>query len=159
MRSKNGFFGIFLIAISTLLMSSCMRKTLTDLNQDVGDSWSKDNKIVFEYDVQDSLMPVDFFIVIRNTTDYNYSNVYFFIKTIYPNQRTSIDTVECFLANMKGEWLGSGIGKYRDNKIPFKRNVRFPMTGHYRMEFEMAMRDTLLDGIDALGIRIEQAGN
>ena len=138
-------------------MSSCLRETLTDLNQDVGDSWSKDDKVVFEYDVHDSIMPVDFLINVRNTTDYNYSNIYFFIKTVFPNQRISIDTVECFLANMQGEWLGDGIGKYRDNSIVFKRNVRFPMTGHYRMEFEMAMRDTLLDGIDALGIRIERA--
>jgi len=134
-----------------------MKETVADISYNVGDAWSKDQKLVFEYDIQDSIMPVNFYINIRNTTDYKYSNIFFFIKTIYPNQRYSVDTVECFLANIKGEWLGAGLGKFRDNQIPFKRNMRFPMTGHYRMEFEMAMRDSLLDGIDALGIRIERA--
>jgi len=157
MQSKSRFTVILILLFSALFMSSCIKETVADLSQDVGNGWSKDDKVIFEYDIQDSIMPIDFYINIRNTTDYNYSNIYFFIRTIYPNQRYSIDTVECFLANMKGDWLGSGMGKYRDNKIPFKKNMRFPMTGHYRMEFEMAMRDTLLDGIDALGIRIERA--
>ncbi|MCK5856099.1 MAG: gliding motility lipoprotein GldH [Bacteroidales bacterium] len=140
-----------------ILLSSCGKETIVDLSHDVGDAWTKDAKVVFEYNIQDSIMPIDFYINIRNTTDYNYANVYFFIKTIYPNQRYSIDTLECFVANIKGEWLGSGFGKYRENMIPFKKNMRFPMTGNYRMEFEMAMRDSILDGIDALGIRIERA--
>lgn len=157
MQIKQSFSVFILMVFSALIMSSCMKETVADISYDVGDAWNKDKKVVFEYDIQDSIMPINFYINIRNTTEYKYSNVYFFIKTIYPNQRYSIDTVECFLANMKGEWLGSGLGKFRDNQIPFKRNMRFPMTGHYRMEFEMAMRDTLLDGIDALGIRIERA--
>jgi gliding motility-associated lipoprotein GldH len=140
-----------------LLLSSCGRETIVDLNKDVGDGWTKNAKIRFEYTIEDSIMPVDFYINIRNTTDYGFANVYFFVKTIYPNQRYSIDTLECFLANVKGEWLGSGFGKFRESRIPFKKNMRFPITGNYRMEFEMAMRDSILDGIDAIGIRIERA--
>lgn len=157
MRRKIRIVWVLIIFISAVSISSCTKETVVDLSQDIGDSWSKDDKVIFEYEIQDSIAVVDFYINLRNTTEYNYSNIYFFIKTIYPDQRYSIDTLECFLANMKGEWLGSGIGKFRDSKIPFKKNMRFPMNGYYRMEFEMAMRDTLLDGIDALGIRVEKA--
>ena len=156
-RIKASVLMAVLFTTTTLLFSSCMKETVADISYDVSSPWSKDQKVVFEYDIQDSIMPINFFINVRNTTDYKYANIYFFIKTIYPNQRYSVDTVECFLANMKGKWLGSGLGKFKDNKIPFKRNMRFPMTGHYRMEFEMAMRDTILEGIDAVGIRIERA--
>jgi len=145
------------VLLIALFISSCGKETVVDLNQDVGDNWSKNDKVIFDYQIQDTIMPVNFFLNVRNTTDYKYANVYFFIKTIYPDQRYSIDTVECFLANMKGEWLGSGFGKYRDNSFPFKKNMRFPMKGNYQMQFEMAMRDSVLDGIDAIGIRVERA--
>jgi len=153
---RKGIIG-FLVIFVSILLSSCGKETVVDLSKDVGNHWTQEAKVIFNYEINDSIMPVNFFINIRNTTDYQYANVYFFIKTIFPDQRYSIDTVECFVANMKGEWLGSGFGKFRDNSIPFKKNMRFPMTGAYRMEFEMAMRDSILDGIDALGIRIERA--
>ena len=137
-----------------LLLSSCVRRTIVDMNEDVGDGWTKDHKIVFDFDINDTITPVDFYVNIRNTTDYAYSNIFFFIKTIYPNRRYSIDTVEFFLANARGEWLGSGLGKMRSTSTLLKREMRFPFSGHYRMEFEMAMRDSVLNGIDAIGIRV-----
>lgn len=157
MNSKAKKIRLLTLFSAVLLLYSCTQETVVDLNHDVGDGWTKDRKIMFDYVIQDSIMPVDFYINIRNTTDYEYANIFFFIKTIYPNNRYSIDTMECFLANMKGNWLGKGLGKLRNNAIPFKKNMRFPMTGQYHMEFEMAMRDSILDGIDALGIRIERA--
>ncbi len=145
------------LIVFTILLSSCMQRTIVDQQQDVGDGWTKEDKVVFNFNIQDSISPVDFYVNIRNSVDYEYSNIFFFIKTIYPDQRFSIDTVEFFLANMKGDWLGKGLGKMRNRTVALKKEMRFPMTGHYTMEFEMAMRDSVLNGIDALGIRIVPA--
>jgi len=157
MNSKTKLVSYLILFFAVLLLNSCMQETIVDLNHDVGDGWTKDQKVVFDFEIRDSILPVDFYINIRNSTSYDYANIFLFVKTIYPNQRFSIDTVECFLADMKGQWLGSGLGKFRNNSILFRKNMRFPMNGIYQMEFEMAMRDTELNGIDALGIRVERA--
>ncbi len=156
MNSKAKLLSFLILFLAMQLLNSCMQETIVDISHDVGDGWTKDQKLAFDYEIRDSITPIDFYINIRNSTEYEYANIFFFIKTIYPNQRYSIDTVECFLANMKGDWLGKGLGKFRNSSIAFKKNMRFPMKGHYHMEFEMAMRDTILDGIDALGIRVEK---
>jgi gliding motility-associated lipoprotein GldH len=145
---------LFIFSFLSLMFTACVQETIVDLNQDVGDAWTKDKKIVFDYDIKDSINPVDFYVNIRNTTDYEYANIFFFIKTTYPDRRYSIDTVEFFLADAKGEWLGKGLGKLRNRTAILKKDMRFPMKGHYRMEFEMAMRDSVLNGIDAIGIRV-----
>jgi len=157
MNSKTKFLILSLLFFSTFLLHSCMPTTIVDLNQDIGDGWTKDRKVRFDFEVKDTITPVDFYINVRNSTDYDYANIFFFIKTIYPNQRYSVDTVEIFLADIKGKWLGNGLGKYRNTRFIFRKGMRFPMKGMYHMEFEMAMRDKELNGIDALGIRVEEA--
>lgn len=79
-------------------------------------------------------------INLRNTTDYRYSNILFFLETEYPNQKVSKDTIECILAAPDGKWLGKGMGKIKDNRILFKKGVRFPLKGVYKFRFQQAMR-------------------
>jgi len=69
----------------------------------------------------------------------------------------SIDTIECLLADDSGKWLGKERGKMVDNRILFRRGIRFKLSGNYSFEFEQAMRDTDLNGIEDFGIRIEKS--
>jgi len=146
-----GFFSLL------LLVSACNNIAVYDKTKDVGNGWTASEKVSFLVDIQDSLAPFDFYINVRNSIDYDFSNLFFFIKTVFPDGRYAVDTVNVWLADPKGNWLGSGIGKYRDNKILFKKHGRFPMKGTYRFEFEQAMREVKLDGITSIGIRIENS--
>lgn len=150
------FMLVLLVFASLNLMISCGTDAIYDNNKDVDNSWSSKEKLTFNVDIKDTISACDIFINIRNTTDYKYSNLYFFLKTIFPNQKISIDTVECFLADSKGKWLGKGYGKYRDQQILFKQNGRFPMSGNYRIEIEQATRDIDLEGIKSIGLRISK---
>ncbi len=96
------------------------------------------------------------YINLRNTTDYRYSNILFFLETEYPNQKVSKDTIECILAAPDGKWLGKGMGKIKDNRILFKKGVRFPLKGVYKFRFQQAMRQKNLTGIKDIGLRIEK---
>ena len=144
----------FFISILLLLLSSCGDNSIYDHNEQVSKPWTADNKAVFSIEVNDTLTAFDFFINIRNTTDYNYSNLYLFIKTDFPDGRFSVDTAELFLADIKGNWLGKGYGEIKDNQILFRRRGRFPMSGIYTFTFEQAMRDKGLEGIESVGIRV-----
>jgi len=110
--------------------------------------------VKFDVSISDTISKNDFFINIRNSTEYSFSNIFFFITTTFPDGGTTRDTVECFLADINGKWLGKGLGKFKDNRILFKRNMSFPSKGIYSFEFEQAMRVENIKGIDEIGIRI-----
>ncbi len=80
-----------------------------------------------------------------------------FIKSSAPNGQTSIDTLECILADKTGKWAGDGLGDIWDIQIPWRMNVRFPVSGKYTVEYEQAMRVDDLPGIMDMGLRIEKA--
>ena len=148
---------IYIVVIVLLLLSSCSDNSIYDHNEQVSKPWTADQKAEFVFEIQDTLSAFDYFINIRNTTDYKYSNLYLFIRTDFPDGRYSVDTAEIFLADINGNWLGNGYGEIKDSQILFRKKGRFPMKGNYKITFEQAMRDDQLMGIDAVGIRINKS--
>jgi gliding motility-associated lipoprotein GldH len=139
-----------------LLLFSCGKPIMFDHNEDVPIPWNQQQSLAFDFPVHDTLSPFNFYINIRNTVDYNFSNIFFFVRTQFPNGQYSLDTVEVFLADVNGNWLGKGMGKNKDNQILFRKRGRFPMAGNYTISFIHAMRVEDLEGIKSLGIRIEK---
>jgi len=117
--------------------------------------WNVDNKIKFDVDITDSLSINDIYINIRHSSLYPYQNLFLFINTTAPSGASIRDTFECYLADDKGKWYGSGLGDIWDNQIIYKRNVRFPFCGIYSFELEQAMRTENLPFISDIGLRIE----
>lgn len=120
-------------------------------------SWGINEKIGFEFDVEDTVNTYDFFINLRNGSDYPYANIWVFVDYTYPNSSTFTDTIECPLATPDGRWIGSGIGDIIDNKILFKKNARFPLAGHYNINFRHGMRDEEVPQIMDVGLRISHS--
>ncbi len=118
--------------------------------------WTEDATKGFNFSIEDTTATFNFLINLRNTTDYEFRNLYLFMNTIYPDQTTSRDTLELILAAPSGKWLGKGRGFYRDNLFLFKKGVNLPLKGNYRIEFIQAMRKDTLQGIDEIGLRIKK---
>jgi gliding motility-associated lipoprotein GldH len=141
-----------------LLFSSCDRKRIFEENQPITNNlWDSNNKLKFTVDIMDTVNSNNFYVNVRNADGYPYNNLFLFIKTTFPNGKVAIDTMECVLADEKGKWLGSGMGDIYDNQIPFKRNVRFPMSGKYTFELQQGMRLDNIPLIMDVGLRIEKA--
>jgi gliding motility-associated lipoprotein GldH len=147
-----------LSVIAVMLLSSCDSSRIFEENTSIPEyKWFQDNIIKFEVDIEDEKMPTNFYINIRNADGYPYSNIYIFIKTTFPDNKTAVDTLECILADEQGNWLGSGMGDIFDNQIPFKRNVKFPTKGKYTFELQHGMRGKFVPLIMDIGMRIEKA--
>lgn len=147
-----------IVLSAVLFFSSCDSKRIFDDNVEIPDNvWSVDNVVKLEVDITDTITPANFYINVRNVEGYPYSNLQLFIKTTFPNSQFSVDTLECILADEKGQWLGNGMGDIYDNQIPFKRNVRFPVTGKYIFELQHGMRVKDLPLIMDVGLRVEKA--
>jgi gliding motility-associated lipoprotein GldH len=65
------------------------------------------------------------------------------------------DSIEFYLADQRGKWLGSGVGAIVEMPVLYKQNVRFEQKGTYRYEIGHGMREDVLIGINDIGIRIE----
>ena len=149
---------ITLSFLLSILFFSCDRNQLFEQNVSMpSEGWDVKNKIKLEVTVTDSIHPTNFYVNVRNADGYPYSNIYLFVKTIFPTGEQSNDTLECVLADENGKWLGRGVGDIYDNQIPFKRNVIFPKTGKYIFEIEQGMRTDVLPLIMDVGLRIEKA--
>lgn len=148
---------LFLTILLIGLFMSCDPSRVYDSSiKIVNQSWNKDSVIHFQFNIEDTITLYKFYLNIRHNTDYHYSNIYFFMNGKFPNGNTTRDTIECILADRKGNWVGKGTGKIRDNRILLKEHLRFPSRGDYTFEIEQAMRDISLKGIEDIGIRIEK---
>lgn len=119
------------------------------------EGWKSENKLTYTVDITDNKPYHNVFLTVRHADSYPFSNLFVFLTTTYPNGKISVDTLECVLANKKGEWQGDGAGDLWDNKIPLKQNLIFPQTGKYIFTFEQGMRQNPVPLILDFGMVIE----
>jgi len=150
----NKFYIISLLLI--FIFSSCDSNTVYDKFLSVGTEWNKNDVLEFDVEITDTTLSYKYFINIRNSTDYKFRNIYFFLNTEFPDGRRARDTIECILASTDGRWLGSGLGDIKSNRILLKNKIKFPQRGNYKFKVEQAMRVDNLLGIEDVGIRIEK---
>ena len=141
-----------------LLLSSCddgaLYQEVREINSGV---WNTDSVKRFNFEIDKKDARYDFFVDIRNSGDYPYSNIYLFFKLDFPNGKFSVDTIECFLSDPSGRWYGSGLGDVFDNRVLIKHDVSFPFNGPYSVSIEQAMREEELQGILNIGFRLAPA--
>ncbi len=154
MRRGSNIGVLFLLP---MLFIGCKYKGIYERSFDIPQGeWGKNQIIRFDIPVTDTINGHNIFIEVRNTNDYPYSNLFLFITTYSPNGANKSDTVEIPLADEKGKWLGRGLGGILSNEMNFQRNVRFPVSGNFRIEIVQGMRDEVLKGIMDVGIRVER---
>ena len=150
----------YFIFIAILFLSSCGKNVLLSKYEKLPeDGWETKNKLSFEVDVQDKSAYHNVYLTVRHADSYPFSNLFVFLTTKYPNGKISIDTLECILADQKGQWKGDGAGDIWDNKIPIKKNMLFPENGKYSFTFEQGMRLNPLPLIMDFGMVIEKVEN
>ena len=145
--------GLFLMALVSI--AACQPKSLFDGNKSFPDHvWKSGQIIRFDVPLNDTYSSCKFYLNLRHSTSYRYSNIFLFINTTFPDGKEARDTVECILAEPSGKWLGKGISNIRDNQVLLRRGIRFQQQGVYIFEIEQAMREPELEGIMDVGLRI-----
>jgi len=136
---------------------SCDSNQVYERNKEISDfTWHKDSIVKFEVQIQDTINPHNIFVNVRNTSQYQMQNLFLFITTTSPHGATLRDTFECYLADERGKWTGTGWGDIYDNQFLYKKNIRFPVSGQYTFKYVQAMRTNELKYISDIGLRIEK---
>jgi gliding motility-associated lipoprotein GldH len=145
------------ILLVAILFSACNNNVVYDENKEVNQqAWKTTDKLYYEVDITDTIKDYKLAINIRNTIEYPYSNIFFYLNTILPNGKvTKCDTIECYLAYPDGTWKGKGSSKIRDNRFWIAKNIKFEQKGKYTFELRQATVDSTLKGICDVGLHLE----
>lgn len=141
-----------------LLITSCGQNEIFFKYQKVPhQGWNKDSLFKYDIHVIDTTKKYDFLIHIRHHGNYPYQNIWLFLQQINPDSSTiQSDTIEAYLADQYGKWLGSGAGSLKEMTILYKKQIQFPDTGMYHFKIGQGMRDSLLIGVNDVGVRVEK---
>lgn len=151
---------LIIVACIALLMQGCNKKVHYAVERDVDEQgWNMNDRLAYDVDIQDTLQIYNFYIDVRNNVHYDKANTFLFINTTFPDGSVAYDTLECPLADVEGHWYGRRTGRFVDSRFVFRKNVIFPISGHYHFEVAHGMRDTNVVGLKSIGLRIEKATN
>jgi len=146
------------ICFALMLFTSCTSDAVYFSYQSVNENgWNKDSICTFDVAIENASQPYDLYVNTRNRGEYPYQNIWLFIKEISPDSVVTNDTIEFYLADEFGKWLGKGVGSAFNMPVLYRQNFKFAKKGVYRFEIQQGMRDSLLVGINDVGIKVEKA--
>lgn len=145
---------------------SCDSNRVYDEYESITNGWNIYSVITFDLPQIDSIPNYNLFINVRNNNDYAFSNIFLIANIQFPQGKVITDTLEYQMAMPGGEWLGTGFGDVKENKLWYKEGVRFNEPGQYKISIKHAMRKSgsekgieNLEGITQVGLRIENTQN
>jgi len=154
---------ICLLTFVVFFITSCQNNIVFEQTKDVeADGWHKDSIVSMHFKPLDTTQAYDLYFLVRNDNAYPYSNL-FLIAGIENDKHKIVDTLEYEMADVKGNWLGSGIGDLKESKLIYKKNYHFHDTLPVDIRVQQAVRktgqtmgDDILPGIKTIGIIIEK---
>ena len=144
--------------LAAVLLASCGKNVVLDELHTFEDSrWHMDSVVTVVWEPEQSEDPVFMSMYIRHSTEYPYNNLFLF-RSIESTQGLEFtDTVNVALADPLGVWNGSGMSNLKTLEIPIGQGaVRFRDDERYTLKITQGMRDTVLYGIQDVGVQFEQ---
>jgi gliding motility-associated lipoprotein GldH len=153
---------LILMLVGVTLISSCDTKRFYEDYIPVnGIGWHPDSVLsISPTEISDTISTYNILLMMRHTTEFKYKNMFFFVDIKMPSGKMLRDTAELVLQDNQGYWFGEGNGFIRSVEhtihAHYKRNISFPESGQYDFLIQHGMRDSLLEDISDIGIRIER---
>ena len=155
---------VLIIVLTLLLVASCTNNSVYDVYKPVANGkWHKDSIIQFTFTPTDTISKNNLYINLRNNKEYAFNNIFLIVGIQFPNNYQVIDTLEYEMADAEGKFLGDGLTDIKQNKLEYKTNVTFPVSGDYSVSVQHAMRKSgeiegieELDGITDIGLQIQK---
>ncbi len=117
-------------------------------------TWHQDSVLCFDVEIKHSNTAYNLWLTVENCPQYNYSNLWLFLKSSFANGENRYDTVEYILADDAGRWYGRKVGENWKHRLPIFQNAGFENTGIYRIEIEQGMRNSEIP-VASVGIELE----
>ena len=144
-----------IIAISSVLLISCGQKTLYSEFQSLPlNGWEADSALSYSFDAGMTDAPCDILLCLRHAENYPYQNMWLFCSLNNDSTTIWTDTLEFYLADDRGRWLGNGGLKLYEMPVLFAQNYQLPDSGQCTFTIRHGMRDNCLRGVRDVGVII-----
>lgn len=148
---------IFWIMAVAFLFIQCDSPHYYQQQSALNNSWNKDSKVQFQFEVKDTTANYDLFLLSRNNDEFPYSNLYLFTELTTPNGEKFTDTLQYYLAYQDGEWVGSG-NRLKELYLLYREKISLKDTGQYKLSVWHGMREDQLIGIEDLSLIVDKSG-
>lgn len=140
-----------------ILFTACESKHLHQETKDTKGEWASKTPFEYSFDIKDkSINKINLGFVFRNNTDYEYSNFYLFTKFTDPKGNEMVDTLQYYIANPDGSWIGKGLNT-KEMLLVFRENLPIKDTGKYKLKVWHGMRTDKLKGVEDISLIVDQA--
>ncbi len=147
---------ILIILLSAILFS-CGEQPLYEKIVAFDDrEWKLDVKPTFSFEVTDISKEYDFILSLRTSTDYQFSNLWIFMKTITPDGTIAREPFEIVITNDDGSWVGEKSGSVVTTPLYF-RSRKLPKKGKYTFIIEQGITQSKVDQVLDLTFRVEES--
>lgn len=149
---------LFYLLIGLFVFNSCTGNDVYFQYHSVAQyGWDVDSVYVYDINIADTNASYNVFVNVRNRGEYPHQNMWLFIKKSLAGDSVSLnDTINFYLADQRGKWLGSGVGSVFEMPVLYQQGIRFKKPGIYRYELTHGMRDSVLIGVNDIGLRVEK---
>jgi gliding motility-associated lipoprotein GldH len=161
MRRPNTLLTLFSLTAIVWLTSSCDEQRVFEDNQEFKSrSWMVQEEPVFEFSIPDSTQTYSLYYNVRNSLDYPYARI-FVTYALYDSTGRELSKKLVYhdlFDEKSGRPFGeSGLGDLYDHQFPLLTKYRFPTRGKYAVKLTQFMRQDTLQGVLAVGVRVERA--
>ena len=142
--------GYWIMVIGCLAFTSCQKDIVFSQFVSIpSGEWGNEELANFDYTISDKDADYRMLIYVRHTERYPYQNMWLFV-----DNGARRDTIEFYLADDRGQWLGDRHHGFIEMPVLFEQNYHFPDTGMYHMAIQHGMRDSVLRGVMDIGVEI-----
>lgn len=118
--------------------------------------WKQDVKPTYTFEVKDVNKEYDFTLSLRTSTDYQFNNVWIFMKTITPDGTTAREPFEIRITNDDGSWVGEKSGSVVTTPLTF-RSRKLPKKGKYTFIIEQGITQSKVTNVHDLTFRVDES--
>ena len=141
-------------------ITSCDNGRVFEDNREFAErSWNVTEEPRFEFTISDTTLHYNLYYNVRNSLNYPYARL-FITYHLYDSmgRELSKKLVNNDLFDQKtGRPLGnSGLGDLYDHQFPILQNYAFAGRGKYAIKLDQFMRQDTLQGVIAVGVRVEK---
>jgi len=156
LRTARYFF--FPAFLALVLLSACGPDYAYKKEYALADeAWSYQDSLRFTFDVPDTNTIYNLYLDLEHRTNFPNQNIYVRIHTTFPSGDHLSEEVSLELAQ-GGRWEGDCNQQKCTVHIPIQTDAYFNQTGEHEFVIEQFMRRNPVEGIQSVGLRIEETG-
>jgi gliding motility-associated lipoprotein GldH len=152
--------GVVVLLLSAMLLGCGDENRIYDQYHDFDDRvWMVTDTPRFDFVVDDNSIEYTLTGHIRNTVGYPWSRIFvhYDLQDSSGNiLKESLLTHYLFDAKSGKPHGATGIGDIFDHEVPLLDNYKFPYAGKYSLKFQQRMRVDTVEGMLAVGLRVEK---